>query len=187
MALRDGPLPRRTAATDPKLVSDAPLFVAAKPIGGAEGKKLGAFTFTTTGALFGARDDGAKSALLFWAKPLEAPREMAIVDGYIEKIVPAPSGPRVLVQIVHPEHRYGNAIGGDDPRALAVVNTESGAVTMLLARGAVAMGFTTPLWSPDGKKVALSAEVKSSERTSLTFTIVIDAAKGTRLAETSRP
>jgi hypothetical protein len=184
-ALRDGPVPRRSAASDPSLAGEAPLFVSAKPLPGSETAKMRALTWTRSGALLGARIAEDKSTIFEWKNPTAAPREIITLDGYVERIAPAPSGTRAAVQIVFPESKRGG-ISGVEPRALASLDLVSGAATMLIAKGDLSMGFTTVIWSPDASKLALSAEVKTKEKYGApTISIVIDSVKGTRIAETA--
>ncbi|MEJ7734018.1 MAG: hypothetical protein WKG00_33095 [Polyangiaceae bacterium] len=81
VALRDGPPPRRTTATDPNLGGDAPLVTALTPLAGADGE-VGSPTWAGD-KLLAVRRSNKDSVLLVWDKLDQPPRELAHIDGRV--------------------------------------------------------------------------------------------------------
>ena len=180
MALRDGPSPPRTPASDPHLASAAPLLapLAALP----KGADTRAFAWSGTTLLASSRQ-GEKSTILAWSDLAANPRELAAVDGGVESIVPFADG-RMAVVTVHPKSE--DLLSSSDPRKVLLVSAAPASnVSVLYDAGeSFELGFHAAMvWSPDGTRVAIGGAVHAGAPPFHTVTRIVDVATRAVVAE----
>ena len=180
MALRDGPAPPRTPASDPHLASAAPLLAPLVPL--PKGADTRAFAWSGTTLLASSRQ-GEKSTILAWSDLAGEPRELAAVDGGVESIVPFADG-RIALVTVHP--KSDDLLSSSDPRKVLLVGAAPArSVSVLYDAGeSFELGFHAAMvWSPDGTRVAIGGVVHAGAPPFHTVTRIVDVATRAVLAE----
>jgi hypothetical protein len=183
-ALRDGPAPRRTTATDPNLASDAPLVTALAPLAGADAE-VGSPTWAGD-RLLAVRRSNRDSVLLVWDKLDQAPRELAHIEGRVYSLHADPTHARVAVIVLFPD--ADGSISSNSPGSATVVEIPGGRVVPLHPRESkLRVGMLSfPWWSPRGDQLALAVEREAGDGgTEGRLTLVYDAATATRIDATA--
>jgi hypothetical protein len=148
IVLRDGPPARRTPQSDPNLASATPLIGSTALVAGADGVRAGAWL----GSRYVApkKIDGMKAALFEWTQPRAHPRQLAIVDGWVTEVVPAPETDMAVLVTVH--SKDGTSYSSDDAFSLLVLDTRNSSIKRLVSSPHGRLG--SPIWSPDGRLLA---------------------------------
>ena len=181
MALRDGHAPRRTAADDPALESDAPLVAAltalAAPAAGLIGGPVG------SGYLAAADEPGR---VLHWRDPAEPPRELCRLAGRAHTLTVAANERFAALILIHPADAA--FLSSSDPGEVLIVDVAAGTCGAPGPDGGAAGAeristFSNVVFAPDGKTLAVSALHGAAPPLQKT-TLVLDAATGRVLART---
>ncbi|MEO7092611.1 MAG: hypothetical protein ABI175_05120 [Polyangiales bacterium] len=146
--LRDGPPPRRTVETDPHLATTAPLFASTSLLHG--GKELSDLTFVDD-VLTATAEETGHAKILRWKDLALPPDTLESLQGEVLVTSAAPKGGQLAI-----------VLGGDrgdagQSKSLLVVDVHSGALVPLVTDENLAGQRQPPVWSPDGKKIAIAS------------------------------
>jgi hypothetical protein len=172
--LRDGPPPRRTTETDPHLASNEPVFGHTSPLPG--GKDLGDVAFVDD-VLVATVDDEDHSKLLRWKDLALPPDTLETLRGDALALSAAPKGGLVAIVL------SGDGADAGATKTLMVVDVHSGALTPLMSDVDLAGQAQPPVWSPDGKRIAIASVHVGQDAPALVR--VVDVAKRAIVATAS--
>ena len=180
IALRDGPTPRRAAATDPNLASDAPIFDALKPIAGLSASPSA--TAWAGSRLLAAVKEGKGAVVWSWSKLDEAPRELARFDGHVEVLEVDPTAARVAVRLLHPQRE--GSISSEDPGEVVLVDLATGrSATVAKSTQDIEVGMGSEVvWSPRVDAVAIGVRSKAGDGGRSECTLEYDTQTGAERA-----
>lgn len=173
-ALRDGPPPRRTSATDPNLESDEPLVRELRPLPGAT--EAGRVVAWGRSGLMMC-DPGDHGRLLQWTDLSVEPRVLAEVDGVIEEIAASPDGRYVAVAVT-------SLVDGSEDELRVLILDVEGRASELAATdpGEAARTNGACTWSPDGSMLAVSVALLAESDGGCVQTRVLDIGSGREIA-----
>lgn len=182
VALRDGPTPRRTAATDPNLESDEPIFTKLEELAGAPSSHYLDWVGDEV-VVASPTDEGEE--LLHWADLETSPATIAKFQDTVMTVV-GNGRHRVALVIVEPQERHG--VSSADPGRIVVVDLDSAAVETLIATNEnVSVGmFASLVWSPDGSQLAVGVDTNGDGGPHKNFTVVYDVGANKEVARTEQ-
>lgn len=180
VALRDGPTPRRTAATDPNLESDEPIFAKLEELAGSPSSHYLDWVGDEV-VVAVSTDEGEE--LLHWADLEKSPTTIAKFRDQVMTVV-GNGRHRVALIVVQPQGSGG--VSSADPGRVVVVDLDSASTATLIATNDdVSVGTLASLvWSPDGSQLAVGVNTNGDAGPHEKFTVVYDVGANKEVART---